>query len=112
MDVDGIIIGGSTATAICGLIGAWLKSRSASEDARRHADAVKPPQPFIQEQSGYQADMKENFKAHENLFSRVAALEKITAGHDASIQAQREMTDRMFSMLAAIYERIIGGPKK
>ena len=52
MDVDGIIIGGSTATAICGLIGAWLKSRSASEDARRHADAVKPPQPFIQEQSG------------------------------------------------------------
>ena len=112
MDVDGIIIGGSTATAICGLIGAWLKSRSASEDARRHADAVKPPQPFIQEQSGYQADMKENFKAHENLFARVSALEKITAGHDASIQAQREMIDRMFGMLTAIYDRIIGGSKK
>ena len=56
--------------------------------------------------------MKEKFKAHENLFARVSALEKITAGHDASIQAQREMTDRMFGMLTAIYDRIIGGSKK
>ena len=86
--------------------------RSTKSAAAEVAKAAAVPQPLVQEQTADQANWKRNEAAHTEIFRRLAAVEQKTASHDASLAAQGEMQRRMFDMITALYDRIIGGKKK
>ena len=72
--------------------------------------------PLHVEQSGYQAQMKENEKDHENLFLRMNALEKehsaLAAKVDAKFDAITEQLRETKDMVRQLFDRICGGKKK
>lgn len=84
--------------------------------AKRHAEKTAIPQPCTVEQSGYQAKMKENDKAHENLFNRMSAVEKQLAAVDAKVDAKfdsiTEQLRETKEMVRQLFDRICGGKRK
>ena len=100
-ETTGIIISTAVATKVLDVALAWVKAKFA-----------KNPQPFITEQSSYQAAMKANAKDHENLFLRMSSVEKDVAGIKADNAAQNRLLDRMVNRIDALYDRIILGGKK
>lgn len=72
--------------------------------------------PLSVEQTGYQASMKENAKAHENLFGRMAQLEQkhasLAAKVDAKFDAIAEQLRETRDMVRQLFDRICGGKKK
>ena len=73
-------------------------------------------EPLSVEQSSYQAKMKENDKAHENLFNRMARIEQmhasLAAKVDAKFDAITEQLRETKDMVRQLFERICGGKKK
>lgn len=109
--IDGmsLTIGGATGAAIVSaIVKIWT--------SKAHAEKTAIPQPCTVEQSGYQAKMKENDKAHENLFSRVAIVEQKLAAVDAKVDAKfsglEKQLDGLTDMVRQLFERICGGKKK
>ena len=84
--------------------------------AKRHAEKTAIPQPCTVEQSGYQAKMKENDKAHENLFNRMSAVEQKIAAVDARVDAKfsglEKQLDGLTDMVRQLFDRICGGKRK
>ena len=72
--------------------------------------------PLTIEQTGYQAKMKENDKAHENLFARMAAVEQklaaVSAKVDAKFDAISEQLRETKAMVTQLFDRICGGKRK
>lgn len=72
--------------------------------------------PLTVEQTGYQAKMKENDKAHENLFARMAVVEQklaaVSAKVDAKFDAISEQLRETKAMVTQLFDRICGGKKK
>lgn len=72
--------------------------------------------PLTVEQTGYQAKMKENDKAHENLFARVAVAEQKIASVDAKVDAKfsglEKQLDGLTDMVRQLFDRIVGGKRK
>jgi hypothetical protein len=87
--IDGISvsIGAAAVTPITILLGKWLEARNNTRLADRVADAAKnptpQPQPFAIEHDRNQRD-------HENLFARVAVLERNDARQEAKIDGIAE----------------------
>ena len=72
--------------------------------------------PLTIEQTGYQAKMKENDKAHENLFARMAQVEQklaaVSAKVDAKFDAISEQLRETKAMVTQLFDRICGGKRK
>lgn len=104
--------------AILGVV--WQKSRAdkklAEKDEEIKRIKAELPQPLAVEQSGYQAAMKENAKAHENLFGRIAKVEQglaaVEAKVDAKFDAITEQLRETKDMVRQLFDRICGGKKK
>ena len=103
---DGISIAiGSTALgSIVTLIATWIKAR--------FSKTTIDPSPLKVERSGESIAWKENAKAHENLFSRVNALEQLVASDKVRIDLFEKHLDRVVMRIDAIYERICEGKKR
>ena len=108
--VDGISLsgGGAAVGTICTCLVQMWKAR--------HQKTEIAPNPLSIEQTAYQASQKENAKDHENLFGRVARLEKsvsrIDAKVDAKFDAITEQLRETKDMVRQLFERIIGGAKR
>lgn len=68
--------------------------------AKRHAEATRLPQPFEIEQTQQQANWKTNAHDHENIFFRLAALEKQQAATDAKLNTELAHINRTLDRLA------------
>ena len=103
-ETTGIIISTAVATKALDVALAWVKAKFA-----------KNPQPFITEQTSYQAKMKENEKDHENLFLRMSSLEKehaaLSAKVDAKFDAITEQLRETKDMVRQLFDRICKGKK-
>ena len=71
--------------------------------------------PLHVEQSGYQAKMKENDKAHENLFLSVRSLEQKYAALNAKVDAKFDSISEQLretkDMVRQLFDRICKGKK-
>lgn len=76
--------------------------------AKRHAETTRIPQPFAMEQSQNQANWKANEHDHENIFFRLAALEKQQAATDAKLNAElvhiNKTLDRLADSVQSMHE--------
>ena len=76
--------------------------------AKRHAQETRIPQPFEMEQSQTQANWKSNEHDHENIFFRLAALEKQQAATDAKLNAElvhiNKTLDRLADSVQSMHE--------
>lgn len=103
---DGITlaIGGTAIGSLVTLGAAWIKARFSRTQIE--------PNPLKVERSGESIAWKENAKAHENLFSRVNALEQLVASDKVRIDLFEKHLDRVVMRIDAIYERICEGKKR
>lgn len=95
-------------SAICGA-GGVVGGRVWGESSARKVKA-EIPQPCTFEQSAYQSSMKDNAHDHENMFSRIAALESKVSGIEAKIEAKFEALNQQMKetkdMVRQLFERI------
>jgi hypothetical protein len=94
ISITGLTIGGAALTTVGGLIGAWLKAR--------HSRMEITPQPLeVRESLKYslaedcQRHQHHNELAHENLFARMAAVEKEQARTSAKLEMVLESLNRI-----------------
>ena len=107
MDGLQLTIGGAALTTIGGVIGARGKAWCS-----RNQRTEISPNPVVQEQSSQQALWKKNEADHADIFSRLRKVEAETAAQRADIENAKVMQGRMFEMISALYDRIIGGKKR
>lgn len=102
---DGISIAiGSTALgSIVTLIATWIKARFSKTSIE--------PNPLKVERSGESVAWKDNAKAHENLFTRMTALEQAVASDKTRLIIFEKQLDRMSDRIDKIYERVCEGKK-
>ncbi len=103
-DAPGIVATGTltvSASAVTALV-TWLA-------AKRHAEATRPlpiPQPFEMEQSHDQANWKANEHDHENIFFRLATLEKQQAAMDAKLNSELVHINTTLNRLADSVQKL------
>lgn len=106
MDGLSLTIGGAALTTIGGIAGAWIKAWSA-----RNQRTEITPDPIHTEQSTNQALWKSNDKDHTDIFDRLRKVEADVSGLKSDVRAVNTNLDRMYNMIAALYDKIIGGKK-
>ena len=89
MDGLQLTIGGAALTTIGGVLGALARAWCSR-----------------------QALWKKNEADHADLFERLRKVEAETAAQRADIENAKVMQGRMFEMISALYDRIIGGKKR
>ena len=100
-ETTGIIISTAVATKALDVALAWVKAKFA-----------KNPQPFLTEQSAYQAWCKDNARDHADIFNRLRNNESAIATLMERSIAQGKTLDRMADQVGSLYDRIICGGKK
>lgn len=102
---DGVAFaaGGAALGAFATLAGAWIKAR--------FSRTAVVPDPVRTEASAQQDRKDQNDEAHADLFGRMRVVEAEVAALKAETRGVQQMQARMFDMISALYERIIGGKK-
>ena len=100
----GIVLSGAMVMKLAEM---WFAARRAREQKTEIS-----PTPLPVEQSSQQALWKDNAKDHADIFDRLRKVEAETAAQRAEIENTKTMQGRMFDMISALYDRIIGGKKK
>ena len=100
-ETTGIIISTAVATKALDVALAWVKAKFA-----------KNPQPFITEQTSYQAAMKANAKDHGDIFDRLRKCEANIATLMERTISQGKILDRMADQVGQLYDRIVMGKRK
>lgn len=122
---DGIVAKGTIAvgSGVVTAILTWLSAKKgwAEKEQKLRAEIANELRtkivndPLTIEQTGYQAKMKENDKAHENLFFRMSSLEKehaaLSAKVDAKFDAITEQLRETKDMVRQLFDRICKGKK-
>lgn len=106
MDGISLTIGGAALTALGGIAGAWIKAWSA-----RHQKTEITPDPLHTEQTPAQVSWKENAEDHRDIFDRLRRVEADVSGLKSDVKAVNTNLDRMYNMITALYDKIIGGKK-
>lgn len=100
----GIVLSGAMVMKLAEM---WFAARRAREQKTEIS-----PTPFPVEQSAQQALWKKNEADHADIFNRLRQVEAETAAQRAEIENAKTLQARMFNMISALYDRIIGGKKK
>ena len=100
-ETTGIVISTVVATKALDVALAWVKAKFA-----------KNLQPFLTEQSSYQAAWKDNALDLADLFDRMRKNESAIATLMERSIAQGKTLDRMADQVSSLYDRIICGGKK
>lgn len=103
-DTTGIAVTTGALGVICGVVSTWIKARFSKTKVE--------PDPLHVEQSQEQALWKENAKDHSNIFDRLRLVESNVASHQASLTSLKDMQDKMYCMITALYEKICNGRKQ
>jgi len=106
MDGLSLTIGGAALTTIGGIIGAIVKAYTA-----RNQRTEISPNPLQTEQTPMQVSWKENNEDHRDIFDRLRRVESEVAALKSDVLGVKTNIDRMYNMITAMYERIIGGKK-
>lgn len=104
MDGISLTVGGAALTTLGGIAGALIEAWRA-----RHQRTEIAPDPLRTEQTPGQVSWKENAHDHRDLFDRLRRVEADVSGLKSDVRAVNANFDRMYDMITALYEKIIGG---